>query len=700
MALINKINEKSGIIAGVIGVALILFMLGGDIMSNNSVFNYGKDRVGKINGENISLTQYQTSVNTQEEEYVTQAEKPVGENEKQGLENQAWNELITRFTYKPEYEKLGLSVTDEELSDMVKGKFIHPQIVSAFGGEQSFDKNNVINFISNFDKVQPEIQAKWRLIEKKLPDIRLREKYVNLLKKTEYVTKEEAKRMYAEQNDKAEVNYVFVPYTTVNDSTVKVNDDQLEDYIKKNKGNYKVEEGRTIDYVLFNFTPSADDSLAMKKEAAEIAVNFKIAENDTAFIGGNSDAPAEPRYMSLNELPEQIRGNSSLVKDSVYGPYLSNGKYAIFKSIGTKNDTIASIRASHILFRIDGGKPEAEAKANEVLAKIKGGASFEEMAKEYGTDGTASKGGDLGEFNNNGSMVKPFEEACFKFKGKGLIPTLVETQFGYHIIKITEPKKIKEITQKYLVATVEKIIVAGDATKDILYTKATNFVAAVKDTQSYAAELKKDPSLQHYTFPNAGKNERNVTGLRNAREIVRWAYNDAKVGGVSTVFTMEDQYVVAILVSTREEGTASVNDVRNDVTAKVKNELKAVQIIEKLSKLTGDYNKIAADYGPQALTGIAPGVTFASSAIGTIGYDPVACGKVFGLKPTKKTAPFKGETGVVMLELLKIQAAPEVADYNQQKTQKESQRAGADDYQIDEALKKIADIQDNRYKFY
>ncbi len=700
MALINKINEKSGVIAGVIAVALILFMLGGDIMSNNSIFSFGKDRVGKINGENISLGQYQNILAIQESEYEIQTEKAVGENERQSIEYQAWNELVTRFAYLPEYDKLGLAVTEEELLDMIRGKFVHTQIMSAFGGEQGFDKNNVINFLENFEKVQPEIQAKWRIIEQKLPEIRVREKYINLLKKSEYITKEEAKRSYTEQNEKAEVNYVFVPFTSIVDSTIKVNNDQLEDYISKNKNNYKVEAGRTIDYVLFGFVPSAEDSTLILKEAAEIAVDFKGAENDSVFISSNSDVPSAPKYMAMSEMPVELNTLGSLTIDSVYGPYLSAGKVAILKAIGSKNDTVASLKASHILFRIDAGKAEAELKANEILAQIKGGASFEEMAKQYGTDGTSTKGGDLGEFSNNGSMVKPFEQACFDFKGKGLLPKLVETQFGYHIIKITEAKKIKEISKKYLVGSVEKLIVAGDDTKELLYNKASAFALASKDTVSYQAELKKDPSLKRYNFPNAGKNERNLTGLKNAREIVKWAYNDASVGTVSPVYTMDEQYVVAMLIAKREEGTASVNDVRNDVTAKVRNELKGAQIIEKLSKLTGDFTKIAADYGAQAINGVAPDLTFASSSIASIGYEPIASGKVFGLKPGKKTDAFKGEAGVMILELIKITPAPEVADYNQQKTQKEAQRSSSDDYQIDEALKKLADIQDERYKFY
>jgi peptidyl-prolyl cis-trans isomerase D len=695
MALINKINEKSGVIAGVIAVALILFMLGGDIMSNNSIFNFGKDRIGKINGENISLPEYQYVLGNQEREYEILREQSVGENERPSIEYQAWNELVAKFAYKPEYDKLGITVTSEELVDMVQGKFIHSQIMSAFGGEQGFDKNNVINFLQNFDKVQPNIQERWKLIEKKLPEIRVKEKYINLLKKTEYVTKEEAKRVYSEQNDKAELKFVFVPYTTIEDSTIKVTDDQLEEYISKNKDKYKVEAGRSIDYVIFNFTPSGDDSATVKREVGDLAVSFKLAENDSLFVSSNSDAPSEPKWMGMGELPEGLK-TGSLAKDSVYGPSLSNGKYGIFKVMDSKNDSISSLRASHILFRTDVDKDAAKKQANEVLAQIKGGASFEDMARQYGTDGTKDRGGDLGWFSNNHQMVKPFEDACFKFNGKGLLPNLVETQFGYHIIKITEPKTNK----KYLIASVEKEITAMDATKDMLYAKASKFVEVAKDTQSFNAAVKNDPTLERRSSPYTDKSARSLTGLNNAREIVKWAFNEASVGSVSTVFTMDNQYVVAIVTAEREEGTASVDDVRNEVTIKVKNELKGDKIIEKLKPLSGDFAKIAADYGTQALTGTATDVTLASTSISSIGYDPVASGRAFGLKAGEKTTPFKGETGVVMLELVKITPAPEVADYNQFKTQKETQRSGAADSNVDEAIKKLADVKDNRYKFY
>jgi peptidyl-prolyl cis-trans isomerase D len=696
MALINKINEKSGIIVGVVAVALILFMLGGDLLSSNSIFNFGKDRVGKINGESISLSQYQIVLGNQEREYQIQTDRTVGENERVSLEFQAWNELITRFAYKPEFQKLGLVVTEEELADMVQGKFIHSYIKGAFGGDESFDKQVVQNFLSQYDQMDPVIKAKWDVIENNLPEIRIKEKYINLLKKTEYVTKAEAKRVYAEQNNKAEVKYVYVPYSSLSDSAVEANDKQLEAYIKKNKDKYKVEAGRSLEYAVFNLVPTEEDSLLIKKDAEEIAHAFRQTQNDTMFIGNNSDAPALPEYMTIGELPDELSRQRNISVDSVYGPYLSNGKYAVFKVLETKNDSVATLRASHILFRIDEDKNEARKQANEVLAQLKKGASFAEMARLHGTDGTSSRGGDLGWFSNNGQMVKPFEDACFRFNGKGLLPNLVETQFGYHIIEITEPKTSK----KFLIAKVEKDIVPMDATRDVIYNKAATFASKIKDTASFHEELKKEPALQRYTYPNAAKNDRALTGISNAREVIRWAYNEASVGDVSPVFSLDNQYVVVLLTAKRDEGTAAVNDVKHDVSIKVKNELKGDQIIEKLSKLSGDFDKIAADYGTGAQSGTASNVLLSSSSISVMGYDPVASGKVFGLKPGQKTEAFKGESGVVILELVNIQAAPEVADYNQFKSQKETQRAASADYFVDEAIKKLADVKDERYKFY
>jgi peptidyl-prolyl cis-trans isomerase D len=157
--------------------------------------------------------------------------------------------------------------------------------------------------------------------------------------------------------------------------------------------------------------------------------------------------------------------------------------------------------------------------------------------------------------------------------------------------------------------------------------------------------------------------------------------------------------VVSILTGKREKGTASVDDVRDEVAVKVRNDLKAEQILTKLQGITGDIDKVAAAYGPAATTG-ASQITLSSYAIDGIGSDPEAIGKAFALKQGQKTVPFKGESGVIILQSLKTYPVPEIADYTIFKSQLSQQRTGQVDYKVDEAVKKDADIKDERYKFY
>jgi peptidyl-prolyl cis-trans isomerase D len=706
MAIINKINEKSGLVVVVIVGALLLFLFTDFFFGKNSLFS-GNDRVvGEIEGKNISDQELRNEVQKIESDYVARSQKNITENERPMIQEQAWNDLIFKIAYQKQFDKLGLKVSETELEDMIHGKHINSMVKQLFTNPQTqqFDAKFLNDFLKNLDKREYRDQALWLSVRNSLAPERLKAKYMNLFKKSEYVTKAEAEREYKAQNTKADIKYLFVNYYNVPDSTVKVTDDQIEDYISQNKDKYQVEEGRSLDYVIFPVAASHADSLGFKKELAEITQDFAKTKDDSSFIMLNSDNPSRPEYKYMDQIPEELKGNlSSLRKDSVYGPFNQYSKYVLYKVEEIKQDPKDSTyvaRASHILFKpaseSQADKDAAKKLAEKALADIKGGANFETMAKEKGQDGTAAKGGDLGWFNNKGSMVKPFEDAIFSQNKTGLIPKLVETQFGYHIIKITEPKTNK----KYKIATVEKEISASEETKDEIYKKANAFAASSEDTALFNSNVKKDKSLMKYSAKNLKNTERYINNLSNIREIIRWAY-EAKVGEVSGVFSLDNnQFVVAILTGKRDKGTARPDDVREEVVVKVRNDLKAEQILNKLKGLSGDIDKVASAYGPLATTG-ATQVTLGSNSIDGIGTEPEAIGKIFALKQAQKTVPFKGENGVIILQCLKTYPVPaEVADYNMFKTQLSQQRTNQTEYKVDEAIKKEASIKDERYKVY
>jgi peptidyl-prolyl cis-trans isomerase D len=390
---------------------------------------------------------------------------------------------------------------------------------------------------------------------------------------------------------------------------------------------------------------------------------------------------------------------SSLQKGTVYGPFEVGSNYTLYKLIDIANEGAYSAKASHILLKADASdssKASAKAKAQDVLNKIKAGASFEEMARTYGSDGTAGNGGDLGWFSE-GRMVKPFEEAVFKQNSRGLIPTLVQTDFGYHIVKVTEPKT----NLKYKVVAIQKNIVAGDETREALYAKAAQFKSEATDNSKFDTLAIKQ-GLDKREATNIAKNGNSVNEMQEAREIVKWSYSDErKVGEISDVYDLNDRYLVAILTKISTEGNATVADVKDQLTSDLRKNKKAEQIIKNLGE--GTLEQMQKKYGANAVVNTNPELLLNSSTIAEIGYDPAAVGKAFGLKTGKQSKPFQAESGVAVLKMLKFtESAPmdKKMDVAPLKTTISSRSQGRDQYNISEAIKELARIKDNRVRLF
>jgi peptidyl-prolyl cis-trans isomerase D len=703
MALINKIREKSGYAIGFIAVAMISFMLLGDLLGPNSRLLGGNNNViGEIAGEEITIQEFENALQGVKQNYAAQTGKQPSEEELVSLREQTWGQMILKVAYQKEFDRLGIDVSDDELYDMVQGNNVHPVIKQTFSNPQTgqFDRSLVAKYLrEDLPKVPAEQQAAWYNFEANLGPERNLTKYNNLIKLSNYVTTAEAKRFQSEQNDKANVKYLYVPFFTISDSTIKVTDAQLQTYLDENKERYKVEESRAIEYVTVPIKPSTTDSASIRKEIDALVQQFAAAENDSLFVNANSDVPFNGTYQNAGSLPEQLKGQS-LEEGKVFGPFSENGAYTIYKVMEVNDKGKASARASHILIRAENTTPEAKAaakkKAEDVLAKIKGGADFSLMAAQNGQDGTASQGGDLG-FFSEGAMVPAFEKAVFAAKSAGLLPNVVETDFGYHIIKVTSPKT----TRNYQIATLVRSISSSDETRDIALRRADELAGTSENLEALRQNVTKDKSLMKAEAKSVRSTDRAINNLANAREVVRWAFSDqTKIGDVSPVYEVDDQYVVAALVSKQDKGYAKVSDIREELTAAVRNELKAQQIIDKLKGASGPLEQVAAKYGAEAVVKTAAGVTFASNTIEGLGYDPIATGKAFGLKEGARSTPFEGQTGVVIVELLGLEKINFTGDMSGVKKQLETMRTGRSEGSVFQLIRDRSDIKDNRIKFF
>jgi peptidyl-prolyl cis-trans isomerase D len=707
MALINTIREKSGWAVGTVAVGMLLFIVGGDLVGGkNRLFNRNENVVGEVAGQKVELADYNNALEQAKQAFIAQQQRQPDDQALGYLRDQAWNQTIYRMAFQPEWEKLGLTVSDDELVDMVQGDNISPGIKQAFTDQKTgqFDKARLIEYLKNLDKLPPENQAAWHNFEANLPAERLANKYNALLKNSVYVTGAEAKRFDVSQNTKATIKYLFVPYGSISDSAVKVTDAQLQAYLDKNKSKYKVEDGRSVEYITIPVVASKEDSAVVKNTIAELTTQFASAPVDSLFVMQNSEMQPNNAFRSPADLPEELRKQLPLTQGKVYGPYAEGGTYTLYKVSGVGTGKEPAARASHILIKAEGttseAKAAAKAKAQDLLNKIKAGADFAAMARQFGTDGTKDQGGDLGWFGK-GRMVPEFEKAIFGATATGLLPNLVETSFGYHIIKITAvPTK-----QTYQVAEVKKTIAPSDATREAAYAKAQQLKGEATDLASFRQLVTKDKTLQKQEAKNLDRGARAVNNLQNARELVRWAFGfnqtgaETKVGDISDVYEIGDQYVIAALTDERAKGTATVASLRPELSAQVRNEEKAKLIEAKLPK-AGTLEEMAQKYGPTAQVGTADNVLLGQGSIANVGFEPLAVGKAYALKPGQKSGPIQGEQGVLVVEPVTISQPAAAGDVKVIRQQLAQQRAQAQDGKIYEAIKAHANVKDNRTKFF
>jgi len=705
MSVINKIRERSGLAVGIIAVSLLLFIVGGDLLGGRStLFGGNQQEVGEIAGQSIDYPEFNAKVDQLRAQFEQQTGRAPAEQDLTQIREQAWNQFIFEIAYQKQFDKLGLKVSPEELVDMVQGNNISPSVRQAFTNPETgvFDKSTIINYLKGLKNLPPQQQAAWASFEQNLSSDRLREKYEGLMRVSIFATTAEAQKEYQAQNSKANVKFLYVPFYAVNDTAIKVTDSQLQDYLNKHKDDYPGTNSRTLQYVTFSIAPSKEDSATLYNDIKSLARGLGAAKNDSTFAQQNSDVRV-PLYLTAGEMPEQLRAAiPTFAPGGIYGPFREANTYFIYKYGGTKKDTSFTARASHILISTqraqgDSAKASARRRAEDLLRQIQGGASFAALAQQFSDDGSRAQGGDLGYFKNNGQMVKPFESAVFGATSGGLIPRIIETDFGYHIINVTQPKT----NILYRIAAIGKTINPSQTTRDEALRKADQFASEANTRDEFDAKVKEDKSLVIATAERVPENANQINALSDARSVVRWAFDSkTDVGDVSEPFELGDQYVIAVLTNKTDEDDVKVDDYRTELTAKVRSELKGEQIIGKLGNATGSLEAIAQKYGAGALVETVEDVNLATGFLRSAGIDPVALGKAFGQKPSKRSKPFVGESGVLVMETTSLTPAPAVADYSIYKTQLQQNGASRTSFYINEAIKDDAKVEDRRAKFY
>ncbi len=707
MAIISKIRDNAGIAIFFIAISIIAFVLT-DFLGGG-LFGGQKQYVGNINGENVELAAYDAQYKQALSNYRMQTGQAPADAQLNGIRDQVWNNFVFEYAYLSEFEKLGIQVSDEELYQMVQGDsiFIHPQIRQQFTNPETniFDKQAIISFLQTLSQRPPEQQAQWAAFEDGIRKMRMQAKYEGLLQMSSYVTTAEAEREYENQSTKAEVKFVYVPYTSIADSTLtaQITDEMLEEELAKNSAKYEAQETRSLDFVSFDVSPSAEDSTVFFDEIKQLAKDFAKVENDSSFAAINSETPNPYQFQPVGQVPTVLFDkNSTILKGGVYGPHLDGEDFKIFKVSDVKEDTVEYVRARHILFKADKGataeqKAEVRAKANKVLEEIKAGGDFAKLAAQYGEDGTSTKGGDLGWYGK-GQMVAPFEQATFGVDNPTLLPNLVETDFGYHIVEVTQPRN----KTAYKIASISLTLEPSEETLNDALIKAEELKLASTDGNELRKKVTENPELILQNANRLTTTASNLGAIQGARDVVKWAFTEANIGDVSEVITLQEQnkYIIATLTGATYKGASNIETFREELTREVVKNLKIQQITQKLNLKEKSLDEIAKKYGNEAIVGTATDLSLSMNVLSNAGFNPKAVGTALGLKKGNRSEAIADESGVLVLEVLNLVPAAKIADYAKYRSDVETRLNQRVQFLIAEAIKKASDIEDNRYKFY
>ena len=706
MAILNSIRKRTSVLIIVIGLALFSFVISGIFSSNTFQSEDFSNNVAEVNDTPLSIEDFRQSLEIASNAY--------GQNfSNSELVNIVFDQEVRKEILKQEHEKLGLNIEGDQIVDFIRNSG-YANIPDFQNDEGFFDEYVFKATVASWKATNPAQYDAWLIDEANIINAAKEQIYFNFVNAGVSTSLQEGESTFKFQNDKVSFDYVQLPYSSIADSLVSVSKEEIADYVSDNAKQFKQEEARDLRYVFFQEKPSKADEDAVleritslledREEYSEeskgsITVQgFKNTTDEADFIQRFSDVAGNLEYRTSETLPSVAAAQiTALAKGAVYGPYKDGNTYKISKLVDSKKN--GSVRSSHILVAFKGAeraastversKGEARLRAQEYLRRARSGnEAFADLARE-GSDGpTGTQGGDLG-FVNEGVMVDAFNDFIFDNR-VGRIG-LVETEFGFHVVKVEAKRDV------YSIATVALRIEPSETTTNTLFTDATTFEMKVSDAEPKSfSTIANEGGYSVRPISQLKVLDENLPGLGAQRNIVRWAFDsDRKVGDISR-FDTADGYVIAQMTKKYEEGVQTPEQASARVLPILRKKKKAAMLKDRYG--SSDFESLKGQ--STANTGSALAMTTRSSVISGIGSEPYIVGKALALDAGQNASFIEGEYGVYALKITEKNEAMSLATYAPFTETIATQRRNRAAANAFFALKEKAEIKDNRSIFY
>lgn len=698
MAVLSKIRQRSLLVIAVVGLALFAFVLM-DLLGSGSFGDSGR-YVGSINGKDISAEEFRFKVANQQEQNRGASALMIA--------NSIWNQEVKNTLYIEQFDKLGLSAGEAQIKGAME-QTGNTMILDQLG---RFNQEKYNQYV---EMIKAQYPAQWRLIiedyETNLANFAKEQAYNTLIKAGINTTGFDGKMLYERENNKANFDYVALSYASINDGEVPVTDTEIINYMSKRKSQYEASDSRDFEYILIESKASDEDIKEIEEnvisllnprtvyneatKANETISGFREIENVEEFVNANSDIPFNEKYIFEKNLPSM----EDTSVGSVTSLYKENNFIKISRILDSKS-VADSVKSSHIIIPYQGtlaaaadalSKEDAKTKADSIYNLVRNNdTKFREIADQINTDGTKGNGGEIGwvmysQITYEG-FDKDFAEFIF-FNPKGSIE-VVDTKFGYHIIKIDDTGS-KETA--YKVATIAREIEPSSTTNDQVYSFSQQIEMEAQSKS--LEEIAKEQNLTHVPVNGITAIEENIIGLGAQRNIIQWAFgSDAKKGSVRR-FDISQGHVIAKIKNINTNGLQSVEKVRASVEPLVRNEKKAALLKEKITSGTS-LEEIAQANNETVKS--ATGVSLSNPTLQGLGQEPKIIGKALTLNAGETSEPIEGKSGVYVIRTQAVVKAQELPNYTTQSNRLKTQAQGAVQGRILTALTNKAEIKDRR----
>ena len=712
MATLEKIRSKAGLLVLVVGVALFAFIIGDFLNSGSTYFRQSQEKIAEVDGVVIKIQEFQNRVDEMNEMYKMQTgSTSLPEEYQTQIRQSVFDGMVQEIVLNEATSDLGLTVSPEELFDMVQGENISPMIqqMQMFVNPQTgaFDKAALLNFLKTIDteniasypadQQAQLLQARqfWMFWEKNIKRQRLEQKYTTLLSKAVSANKLDAKDAFDASAVSSDMVYAMQSYSTIPDSTIQVSKSEIEKLYNQRKELFKQKESKVIKYISVDIRPSQEDydnaSAEIEALKKELATTTRVAD----LVAENSEIPYVDAFFSENALdPEMKQFVKTAAEGDIYGPVFENDKYRMFKLV---DKTVApdSVNVSHIMLANTGDEAAVQAKADSLLTVLKDGGDFAALAKEFSVDQAAERGGELGWFTEATALRgvnEDFKNTVFSTAVNGY--AIVKSAYGTHIVKVTD--KTANV-DKYKVADIDMTVSPSTKTYGNIYNELNQFISKNRDIDKLD-DAAKEAGYNLLSNVTVTTNDQVLGTIRNSRPVIRWAFQNGK-GSISEIFECDNKFVIAAVQGTLPEGYRSLES----VTPMLRSELVAQKKGEQISQALAAKNLTSVDAYAQAMGASVDSVKFVSFStrrIAGIGVEPKLNAMVSLAQKGQVSAPVAGNNGVYVFDVYAQNKESKTYDEAAEMKALDASNMYRFSIQAIQSLVNKADVEDNRIRFY